>query len=171
MPATVTPPRPQNAERTATEEVLGLFLHTAMALIGGGAVALLLGGITVRLVYFITGLELFREVVSPFYWMWVALLGFFVNILARTRSAVWIGVLGLIYMAAMIAWDFSVIRHSEYYLRLPGGPWRYEWNQLFTSKCSDSECLGELLITAPTFALISYSIGAAIALRVRRNQH
>lgn len=145
------------------------FLHALFALIGGAVVGLLLGGLTVRIVYFVTGLDVLREIISPFYWLWVSLLGFLVNIYTHNRSAAWIGILGLIYMGAMVLWDFSVIGHSDYYLRLPGGPWQYEWNQLFTSKCSDSECLGELLITAPTLALISYSIGAAIALRVRRN--
>jgi hypothetical protein len=62
-------------------------------------------------------------------------------------------------MATIVLWDYSTLSHSPYILQLPGGFWRYEWNQLFTSKCSDSECLG-LLFTAPALALVSYGVGA-----------
>ena len=161
--------QPPAVRKTVAEELLMLLLHFPLALLGGALIAYFVGGITVRIVYFISGVDSIREIWSPFYWFWNVLFGFLVNLYALNRSAPWLALLALIYMTAMVLWDVSVIGHSQYYLQLPGGPWRYEWNQLFTSKCSDSECLGELFITAPTLALVSYSVGAWLGMRTDRN--
>ena len=104
--------------------------------------------------------SIFTEESSPLRWVWCAFLGFFMNRYVRHRSASWIGTIGIVYMTVVVVWDFTATGHSEFVRSLPGGFWRDEFDQLFTSKCSASECLGQLFATMPSLALISYSIGA-----------
>src|SRR6266849_1835051 len=81
-------------------------------------------------------------------------------------AASWIGVIGILCIVIVLVWDYVAVGHSDYYRSLPGGYWGDEFQQMFTSKCSASECLG-LLVTIPSLSLISYSIGAWLGLRLR----
>jgi hypothetical protein len=130
-----------------------------------------IGGIVLRFVSFALDLNVhrfpsfFTDVYGPFFWLANLLFGFLVARHVRSRSGPWVAIVGAIFMAAILLWDYLTTSHLQYVAQLPGGFWRYEWNQMFTAKCSDSECLG-LLFSAPTLALVSYGVGAWVSIRV-----
>jgi len=109
----------------------------------------------------------FTEIFGPFFWLSIIALGFLVNVYMRHRSARWIWVMGALCIAVIFVWDYAAITHAAYDRRLPAGYWAEEFQQDFTSKCSASECLA-LLFTAPSLALVAYSIGAWFALRTSK---
>jgi hypothetical protein len=108
--------QPPAVRKTVAEELLMLLLHFPLALLGGALIAYFVGGITVRIVYFISGVDSIREIWSPFYWFWNVLFGFLVNLYALNRSAPWLALLALIYMTAMVLWAFlSSVTHNIIY--------------------------------------------------------
>ncbi len=121
-----------DAKRTAGEELVGFCLHATLAILVGLLLAPLTSNGIVRL---LSGLnvqhipDFLAGVFGPVFWLCTVLTGFFMNHYVR-----------------------------DYYRSLPGGYWGDEFQQMFTSKCSASECLG-LLVTIPSLSLISYSIG------------
>lgn len=103
------------------------------------------------------------EPLGPIFWLVTLSLGLFVNRYMRHRSAPWIGLFGITCLTILLVWDYIGTGHSDYYRSLPGRFWGDEFRQNFTSKCSNSECLG-LLITMPSLSLVAYSIGAWLGL-------
>ncbi len=157
------------------EEVLALvLLHVPIAILGTLLVAIVLGW-PVGAIFSRFGMRrfLFAMPYNPFLWISGALLGLFVNRFARNRSACWVGAIALVYMFAIMVWDISIFRRSDYYATLTHGHyWKYEFGQLFSpdnATCSASECLGQLLVTFPVVASVAYSIGAWLALRFRHD--
>jgi hypothetical protein len=155
--------RSLSAWERACKEFLGLFLHVPIAIVLGGAFVfgtdLLLDPSPVKshlpeLLVFLFG--------SIF---WGALLGFVVCQFARHRSALWVGAIGLLYLIVESAWEIHIYWNSPYYRAL-GGPFRYEFEQLFTTNCTGSECVMQLFVTMPVMCCIVYSLGAWLALKV-----
>jgi hypothetical protein len=154
--------RPVSAAQRVFKELLGLFLHLPVAILVGGAFVFgtallfpagsLLPGLLVTL---------FGSI------FWGALLGFLVCQFARHRSARWVGAVGLLYLIVNSAWEINFLEHSAYYRALPGGPFRYEFEQLFTTKCTSSECWEQLFVTMPVLCCIGYSLGAWLSLETR----
>lgn len=62
---------------------------------------------------------------------------------------------------AFFVWD----AHGVLVQPFDGG-WRSVWNTYFGYGCQSSECLGEVLVTAPLYTSIVYSLGA-LAARLR----
>jgi len=150
-----------DAKRTAGEELVGFCLHATLAILVGLLLAPLTSNGIVRL---LSGLnvqhipDFLAGVFGPVFWLCTVLTGLFMNHHVRHHSASWIGVIGILCIVIVLVWDYVAVGHSDYSRSLPGGYWGDEFQQMFTSKCSASECLG-LLVTIPSLSLISYSIG------------
>jgi hypothetical protein len=157
--------RPLSVAERVCKELLALFLHVPVAILVGGAFVFGTGLALDRLLFpqrsLLPGLlvSLFGSI------LWGALLGFLVCQFARHRSARWVGAVGLLWFIVYNAWELNFIWHSPYYRALPGGPFRYEFEQLFTTKCTDSECWEQLFVTVPVLCCIGYSLGAWLALK------
>jgi hypothetical protein len=157
--------------RIGREEFIGFCLQFALAIGTGALLAPVISRSILVFVCFISGLSIhqvppiFREVFGPFFWLSNVVMGLVMNRYARHRSALWIGVIGVVCIVVVLAWDYIGTGHSGYYRSLPGGFWGNEFREMFTSECSASECLGHL-ITVPSLSLITYSIGAWLGLRV-----
>jgi hypothetical protein len=156
------PTRSLSAATRVCKELLGLFLHVPVAIVLGGAFVfvtdLVLNPFSIKshlpeLLVFLFG--------SIF---WGALLGFVVCQFARHRSARWVGAIGLLYLIVECAWDIGLHWNSSYY-RGRGGPFRYEFEQLFTTNRTDSGW-EQLFVTMPVMCCIGYSLGAWLALKI-----
>lgn len=153
------------------EEVLALvFLHVPIAILGTVLIAIVMGWPIIA-IFSRLGMRRFDFAMpyNPLLWVSGVLLGLLVNRFARHRSACWVGAIALLLMFAVMVWDISIFKRSGYYGALTQGHyWKYEFGQLFSpddATCSDSECLGKLLVTLPVVASIAYSIGAWLGLR------
>jgi hypothetical protein len=134
--------------------VISLVLHYLIAVV----VSMILGFFpeaAIGKLYYNTGLEPY----SPLIALTAFLLGYFVSRRVRGgRAATFVWTLGLCWMLFGVcdtAWSWSP-------LTLVATRWEYVLNELFgpTLKCRGSECLGELLFTAPFTASVTYSVGA-----------
>jgi len=149
-----------DAKRTAGEELVGFSLHATLAILVGLLLAPLTSNGIVRLlsslnVHHIP--DFLAGVFGPGFWLCTVLTGFFMNHYVLHRSVVdWSdrhpvhshrSCLGL-----RRCWTLGLLP------KLTGGYRGDEFQQMCTSKCSASECLG-LLVTIPSLSLISYSIG------------
>ncbi|HXR97686.1 MAG TPA: hypothetical protein VN709_07565 [Terriglobales bacterium] len=96
---------------------------------------------------------------APFFVGWLgagAVLGYVMNSKDRTRAAY----LTFIPALAMLLTDLPGTLHMS----VDGG-WAGVWTAYFSKNCSSSECLNELLMTAPLYACAAYSLAAWAALR------
>ena len=147
------------------KELLGLFLHVSVAIVLGGAFVFGTGLVVGRLLFPVSShlpdllVSLFGSI------FWGALLGFVVCQFARHRSARWVGGVGLLYLIGESAWDVSNHWNSPYY-RAHGGPFRYEFEQLFTTNRTDSGW-EQLFVTMPVMCCIGYSLGAWFSSKTR----
>ena len=159
-------PRPPKAA-TRGDELATLFVHATLVIVGGFLLGHVLGALVFGFFSLATGGRFpVGEVVHDlFYWCSSVVLGFCVNRVTRHRAACWVGVVGIAGLCAVAFLDVSQMEHSLYYQRYPGGPWRYEFDQLFTRKCGGGECLEQLLVTAPALSSIAYSVGAWFGFR------
>jgi hypothetical protein len=129
------------------------FVAVAGSMLIGFLPQLLLSG------YDSTGLEAYSPVIA-----FVAfLLGCFLSPRIRKgQAAIFVWVLGALWLVygmydSMSGWSASGYSEKT--------RWSYMLANLFgpSNKCSATECLGELLFTAPFTASLTYSIGAYIA--------
>lgn len=68
--------------------------------------------------------------------------------------------------AVVLAWGISIVVAQPF-----DGGWAGVWRQYFGSNCQSSECLGEVIVTAPLYTSILYSAAALVpALRLRRRK-
>lgn len=77
------------------------------------------------------------------------------------RSSIWVWAAGLLVFILFLGdWMTSIRAHH----------WTRVWDNFFGRDCNDSECLYELIATAPFYTSLAYSIAAAIcgALRSKR---
>jgi hypothetical protein len=153
-----------SAWELACKEFLGLFLHVPIAIALGGAFVLGTGLVVGRLLFPVSShlLDLLVFLFGSIFWG--ALLGFVVCQFARHRSARWVGAIGLLYLIVESAWFISLHWNSPYY-RARGGPFRYEFEQLFTANRTDSGW-EQLFVTMPVMCCIGYSLGAWLALKM-----
>jgi hypothetical protein len=109
---------------------------------------------------------------SPLFWGSGLLLGFLVTKRKSNRSACWVWVAGAIWLGLGMLNAYSPLGSHPWY----NPPWcprgcsflQQVWDDMFDvtgNKCGGSECLGELLFTAPFFCSIAYSVGAFLGLR------
>ena len=154
-----------SARERACKEFLGLFLHVPIAVLLGSAFVFGTGLVVGRLLFPVRSHlpDLLVFLLGSIFWG--ALLGFVVCQFARHRSARWVGAVGLLYLIVESAWDISNHWNSPYYRAL-GGPFRYEFEQLFTTNRTDSGW-EQLFVTMPVMCCIGYSLGAWIALKMR----
>ena len=88
----------------------------------------------------------FQRALSPISVLTYALFGFLLKRYLRHRSAPWITTIGVVWLGTALLWDFRGFGQSEF---IADHFWRYESNQLFTSKCVESECLEQWLVAVP----------------------
>lgn len=93
---------------------------------------------------------------------------------AHARSAKWAAAVAFVYLLLVFSWDSIDVRRSSYVRSTPEGHfWSYQFRQFFSANernCADTECIGELIATAPTLAAFAYSLGAWLEhLRQRRS--
>jgi|ERR1700722_4681330 hypothetical protein len=145
------------------EELLGLFLHLPVAIALGGAFVFGTDLVVGRLLFPVSSHlpDLLVSLLGSIFWG--ALLGFLVCQFARHHAARWVGAVGLLYLIVESAWDISNHWNSPYY-RAHGGPFRYEFEQLFTANRTDSGW-EQLFVTMPVMCCIGYSLGAWLALK------
>jgi hypothetical protein len=145
----------------ACKEFLGLFLHVPIAVVLGGAFVFATDLVLVPSPVKSHLPELLVSLLGSIFWG--ALLGFLVCQFARHRAAHWVGAVGLLYLIVESALDISLYWNSPYY-RARGGPFRYEFEQLFTTNRTDSGW-EQLFVTMPVMCCIGYSLGACLALK------
>jgi hypothetical protein len=113
-------------ERTTGEEILAFFLHVALAVVCGLFLAYFVSAVIVRL-FSTLGVrhvpDLFTQAFGPFFCLSIIALGFFVNHGMRHRSARWIGIMGILGVAVILALDYVAFGYSDYVRSLPGGFW------------------------------------------------
>jgi hypothetical protein len=132
-------PDSQHAEIDG-EELLGFCLHVLLAMTG----AFLLVQSLFRS-FFVSFVWFFKELSAPFRAyiraIRVPLKSIFapsIRAVDNNNRVVWLG--------TALLWDFRGFGQSEF---IAGHFWRYESNQLFTSKCVESECLEQWLVAVP----------------------
>jgi hypothetical protein len=130
----------------------------------GGVVSVILGSFILGIALRLVGLGPIRSAdvwYSPFVWWPGLLLGFLVNrrTLHKAACSVWFP--GLLLLA------LGILNMRS----------RYDWTQvrinLFPLKqgeCGTTECLSVLFYTWPALNAITYSIGAALGLRSKRDK-
>jgi hypothetical protein len=155
------------------EELLGFCLHVLLAMTGAFLLAPVIVQVVLRLVCLVAGVNLyqipdiFQRALSPISVLTYVLFGFLLNRYLRHRSAPWIVTIGVVWLGTALLWDFRGFGHSEF---IGGHFWRYEFNQLFTSKCVQSECLEQWIVAVPAMAIVWYGIGSWIGLRASESR-
>jgi hypothetical protein len=124
-----------------------------------GSATLAAGIIGVILSFMLSGI--FKEPLLPGALLGGAIMGYLVNRNVRDIAA-------LLVWLVPLAWLFYGIRDSAaYYSEAWAQQSRsaYIWDNFFGTHCSGSECLNELLFTAPFLSSVAYSITAYFASR------
>jgi hypothetical protein len=134
--------------------IKSLVLHYLIAVVVSMIVGFL-PEIIIGKLYYNTGLEPY----SPLIALTAFLLGYFVSLRVRGgRAATFVWTLGLCWML------FGIYDTASSWSPLTrvATRWEYVLNSLFgpASRCSGSECLGELVFTTPFTASVTYSMGA-----------
>jgi hypothetical protein len=106
------------------------------------------------------------EAYSPAIFATAIMLGYLVTRLLGHSPAMWVWIVGLVWLAYG-AYDGS----RQWYMGLAHSRLDYIVANFFgpSSKCSDTECLDELFVTTPFAATVGYSLGAPFGLRSYRN--
>lgn len=136
--------------------------HYFVAVVGSMVIGFVPEAIVSR-IYYNTGIEPYSPAIAAT----AFLLGYFAaGLIFNGRAATFIWIIGL---AWMLLGMYDTTRHWSASWSVEKTRWGYMLANLFgpTLKCSDSECLGELLFTTPFTASITYSIAAY--LRNRRD--
>jgi len=97
---------------------------------------------------------------NPVYWIGGLFLGFVVDLRFRHRSACFVWLLGLMWLAS--ATKFFELPYPDWIIRMA-----HSQRELFPLRgedCNRGGCLGFGLITLPVLNSASYSVGAALAL-------
>lgn len=105
---------------------------------------------------------------SPLLWGTAMAVGFLVNRVLDSRPARWVWVLGLFWLGCFIVADvanYDPRWSAGYSLR------QYIWHTYFDARDCLQECLLIVMVTAPAFCSLGYSVGAALALKFQRLQH
>ena len=105
----------------------------------------------------------------PFIACVAALLGFLVARFWPDGRAHWAWIPGLLWFAFGIYFDVLAgggWRTASWGHQTP--PFRYVLDNLLTSRCGDTECLYELLYTAPFVSSITYSLASWMTLKFTR---
>lgn len=91
------------------------------------------------------------------YWVGPVLTGFLLGVVSRRyfkgHEGFWVWVLPTLTLAAAMV------------MTRPYGPysrWEYVWDNFFTSRCGDTECISEAVNTAPFYTSVAYSLGAVM---------
>lgn len=137
-----------------------VLLHFAGATLISMAIGFLPEGTIAGNVY--GGASMFGPL-PPFMITIACVLGFLVARKWHDRCAVWAwlpGVLWLVLAANDLGWGHG---HSS-------APYRYLWDNLFTNRCGDTECLYEFFGTVPLVISIAYSLTSWITLRFGRTR-
>lgn len=90
-------------------------------------------------------------VYNPIFWVWGLLLGLFVNYRTRHWPARYVWVVGVAYLLFVLSADHRGYSHA--------------CEALFSTDCTDGECLGLLFFTVPFLNSVAYSGGAWFGLR------
>jgi hypothetical protein len=164
-----------SVRRPLNEELSGLILHCLMAAIVGTLVFVICTMAVDRAFSFAGGRAPDLGLLfNPLIWFPAGLLGVVANRLMQHRSACLVGVVGALFMFAMMAFQVFLYQRSEYFSNLAQGHyWRYELLQLFSSDariCAQGGCLGRFY-TIPFLSSIAYSIGAWLGLKSRIAEH
>jgi hypothetical protein len=113
--------------------------------------------------------ELMEVICLSIFWGTPLLSGFLINRSARSRAACRVWAVGLLFLLAVVIWDISIFKRSQYYQKAAGGHFlSYESNQLFgldAGKWGKGDGLEEIFVVVPVLGSIAYSLGAWFALR------
>ena len=164
-----------STQRSTGEELIGFCLHVLLAMTGAFLLAPVIVRVVLRFVCLVAGMNVHqipgifqRAALSPISALTYVLFGFLLNRYLRHRSAPWIATIGVVWLGTALLWDFRGFGQSEF---IAGHFWRYEFNQLFTSKCVQSECLEQWLVAVPAIAIVWYGIGTWIGLRATESRN
>jgi FtsH-binding integral membrane protein len=124
--------------------VLAMFVSLAAGVVVSALIGSTLGRMGGTLLPASLSRLLFDVPYSPLVWGAALLLGFLVNRRMQSRSACWVGVIGVLALVLLVRWDVSSLEKSEYYRNYTKGHyWEYERDRLFAidpNKCGGSEC-------------------------------
>ncbi len=106
---------------------------------------------------------------DPLIWGSSLVAGGLINLWLRSRSASWMWTVGVFWLLVGMTDEFRF--HDP---RWCGGCSLGQdvWNQYFAwdkNKCSNQECLGQLLFTTPLLCSIAYSVAGTLARRWHRS--
>jgi hypothetical protein len=137
-----------------------LSLHWLVAVMGSFAMGILLEGYLGQALYGRTWIEPF----APFIALTALLMGYVLpSYMPRRRTATCLWLVGVLWLSFGI---YDLMRG-----------WRSSWSpektrfdyliaNLFTSRCSGTECLYELFFAVPFIASVAYSLGAYVRKRI-----
>jgi hypothetical protein len=138
----------------------GLCLQFAVAVLGSMLIGFLPEAFMSRY-YYNSGFEAY----SPAIFAAAIMLGYLVTRRLGHSPAMWVWIVGLLWLA------YGVYEGSSYWYKgAAHSRLDYIAANFFgpTSKCSDTECLHELFVTTPFAATVGYSLGAAFGLHSYR---
>jgi hypothetical protein len=135
--------------RLISREIFGLFLHVPLAMVGGTCAGILLDALFLEPA--LTPLALHRlsklGFYNPIFWVTSPLLGLLVNYRTRHRSAYCVCIVGIAYLLFTL------------------GQYKHGLQMVFSTDCTDGECLEWLFVTLPFLNSIAYSVGAWFGFR------
>jgi hypothetical protein len=139
----------QNWERM--QWLLSLLLHSFVAM----AVSAFVGGLPeVALSRY---LDPRIKPYAPIIAMTALVLGYFVSRQIASRAATFVWIVGVLWISCGFysvasSWSREWSTHST--------RWSYATANLFTTSCSETECLNQLIFTIPFVATFAYTLGA-----------
>ncbi len=138
----------------------GLCLKFVVAVMGSMLIGFLPEALIGRY-YYNSGFEAY----SPAIFVTAIMLGYLVARSLGHSPAMWVWIIGLLGLAYG-----AYSESSQWYKGLAHSRLDYIAANFFgpTSKCSDTECLNELVFTTPFAATVGYSVGAAFGVRSYR---
>lgn len=143
--------------RSMRGEIVSFLPHVLLAMAGGTC-----AGIAADAFFLEPLLKSARRlptfgVYNPIFWACGLLLGLFVNYRTRNRSARYVWVVGVAYVLFVLSTDHRGYSHA--------------FQALFSTDCTDGECLGLVFFTVPFLNSIACSGGAWFGLRFAQEAH
>jgi hypothetical protein len=143
--------------------IIKFAVHASAAMLG----SLLSGFLLVQLLHPSGTKNLwFDAPYGPPLWGSALVLGFCLNLAMNDKSAQWVWPVGILWLAL---WCASTVAgyNPQWCSGCSLSQWL--WYRYFSYWNCTGECLGQLFGTAPMFNCMSYSVGAAAGLRLRKH--
>jgi hypothetical protein len=148
--------------------------HTAIAMAGGTAVALLFGMLLISVLERLNLHELVRrshcEWNCALIWLPGFVLGFLINRRMRHRAACFVLIPGLIWLFLGVLETIASWKQGGKTAMAQVQSDLFPTTQSDYASCGSTECLGQLVYTWPALNALTYSLGAAAGLLSRRGE-